>query len=461
MSDRESNIKTVLFLVIGILLLLSLVVCIFIVGQESEYVQTEAYVAEITKDAGGSGKNSVILNYDVGGTTYGYTYETKEDLNTNQKVTIFYDKKTPKYATVEKTSKIIFLFPVAGLVLCIAGLYQLFKNRGKSEDGEEQFKTSVINVVGNTQQLEIVADETEAQEYEKTHEEEIESDVKPIIKPETPIVEVELPKEAPAVEKVEVETEAPVTEPVTEVVTEPITEAPTQPVTEPVTVPAVDNVVSNPQPVVKKGINKKIIKYIFIVLILALLVVGGVFVYNFLTKEDRTETLTEISKSDKNMFMLGEEKFHIGDTVSELKKKGLSYEDNLIKDTDYIVSDSIAVYPFYYEGEAVFLGALYCPSEENCKYDDAVLIKANFYDDADVVVDETIKIGMYYDEIKDEYGKKAGKFYQDKDFYVWTFGDDGKIGEPYYLLRFNSSGRLEEIRIGVWWYEEEFEYTVK
>ena len=249
MSDRESNIKTVLFLVIGILLLLSLVVCIFIVGQESEYVQTEAYVAEITKDAGGSGKNSVILNYDVGGTTYGYTYETKEDLNTNQKVTIFYDKKTPKYATVEKTSKIIFLFPVAGLVLCVAGLYQLFKNRGKSEDGEEQFKTSVINVVGNTQQLEIVADETEAQEYEKTHEEEIESDVKPIIKPETPIVEVELPKEAPAVEKAEVETEAPVTEPVTEVVTEPITEAPTQPVTEPVTEAVTEPVTSAPVPV--------------------------------------------------------------------------------------------------------------------------------------------------------------------------------------------------------------------
>ena len=125
MNDRESNIKTVLFLVIGILLLLSLVVCIFIVGQESEYVQTEAYVAEITKDAGGSGKNSVILNYDVGGTTYGYTYETKEDLNTNQKVTIFYDKKTPKYATVEKTSKIIFLFPVAGLQISTCSRYFL------------------------------------------------------------------------------------------------------------------------------------------------------------------------------------------------------------------------------------------------------------------------------------------------------------------------------------------------
>lgn len=289
----------------------------------------------------------------------------------------------------------------------------------------------------------------------------------------TPEIETELPvkneKIVPILEPdknptivIPVVSTEPVTQPVTEIVTEPVVSVPvTEVVTESATVPVVDNVVSNPQLVSEKSITKKIVKYIFLVIILVLLVVGGGFAYNFLTKEDRTETLTEISKSDKTMFVIGEEKFYLGETVSSLKKKGLSYEDNLIKDTDYIVSDSIAVYPFYYEGEAVFLGALYCPSEENCKYDDAVLIKANFYDDADVIVDETIKIGMYYDEIKDEYGKKDGKFYQDKDFYVWTFGDDGKIGEPYYLLRFNSSERLEEIRIGVWWYEEEFEYTVK
>lgn len=238
MSDKETSIKTVLFLVIGILLLLSLVVCILIVVQENDYLQTEAYVAEITKDVGGSGKNEVMLNYDVGGTTYGYSYKTKDDLNENDKVTIFYDKKTPKYATVSKTSKLIFLFPVVGLILCIAGLYQLYKTRGKSEDGEEQFKTSVINVIGNTQQLEIVTDETEVQEYEKTYEEEIESDVKPIVKT-SKVEEVELPIEAPVViKKVEVEEVA--TELVTQPVTEPVTEAVTEPVTQPVTEPVTE-----------------------------------------------------------------------------------------------------------------------------------------------------------------------------------------------------------------------------
>lgn len=254
----------------------------------------------------------------------------------------------------------------------------------------------------------------------------------------------------------------PETEPVTEVVTEPETSAPVGEVTSEVSTssPVVDNVVSNPQQTQEKKKNK-ILMIILIAVVLGLVVFGTVFVVKTLNKEDRTETLNEIDKSDKTKFTLGEEEFYLGETVSSLKKKGLTYEDELVKDTDYIVSDSIAVYPFYYEGEAVLLGALYCPTEENCKYDDAILIKANFYDDTNVVIDDFVKVGLYYDDIKDEYGKKDGKFYQDKDFYVWTFGEDGKIGEPYYLLRFNSNERLEEIRIGVWWYEEEFEYTVK
>lgn len=307
----------------------------------------------------------------------------------------------------------------------------------------------------------------------------------------TPEIETELPvknqKVAPILEpdknptivipviKTEPETVVPTSEPVTEVpksepITQPMTEPVVVPVTEPVvevsatevqTTPAVNNLPSNPQSATGGKNNKKVKKIIIfgvLVLIVVAIVIGVAF---FLNREERTETLTEIDESDKVKFMLGEEEFYLGETVSSLKKKGLTYEDDLIRDTDYIVSDSIAVYPFYYEGEAVLLGALYCPTEENCKYDDAVLIKANFYENVDVVVDEYIKTGLYYDDIKDEYGKKDGKFYQDKEFYVWTFGEDGKIGEPYYLLRFNSSEKLEEIRIGVWWYEEEFEFTVK
>jgi sigma-B regulation protein RsbU (phosphoserine phosphatase) len=66
-------------------------------------------------------------------------------------------------------------------VLCILGLYELFKKNG-NDDGEDEFKTSVIGVVGNTQQLKIVTDEAEAQKYEKTPEEKVEPVVKTIKK---------------------------------------------------------------------------------------------------------------------------------------------------------------------------------------------------------------------------------------------------------------------------------------
>ena len=83
----------------------------------------------------------------------------------------------------------------------------------------------------------------------------------------TPEIETELPVKSekivpilepdknPTIVIPVISTEPVTSVPVTDAVIEPITEAPTQPVTEPVTVPAVDNVVSNPQPVVKKGIN--------------------------------------------------------------------------------------------------------------------------------------------------------------------------------------------------------------
>lgn len=180
MTDRETNIRSVLFLVIGILLLLSLVICIYIVIGEKDLVKTDAVVTEVKKDVNGTGKNDIYLTYEVDGTSYKYNYYTKDDLNVDDVVSIYYHSKNATSVTTFKVPKIIFICPVIGLVLCILGLYELFK-KNTSDDGEEDFKTSVIGVVGNTQQLKIVAD-TEAQEYEKTPEEKIEPVVKTIKK---------------------------------------------------------------------------------------------------------------------------------------------------------------------------------------------------------------------------------------------------------------------------------------
>lgn len=181
MTDRETNIRSVLFLVIGILLLLSLVICIYIVSGEKDLVEIDSTVIEVKKDANGTGKNEVTVVYDVDGTSYEYNFYSKEDVNVDDKVPIFYHSENATSVTTYKVPKIIFICPVIGLVLCILGLYELFK-KNSSEDGEEEFKTSVIGVVGNTQQLKIVADDAETQKYEKTSEEKVEPVVKTIKK---------------------------------------------------------------------------------------------------------------------------------------------------------------------------------------------------------------------------------------------------------------------------------------
>ena len=221
------------------------VITIFIINNQKDLVNVDAVVTKVTKDADGNGKNDVKSIYMVNGIPHEYKFSTTDDLNVDDTVSIYYHKESPTSVTPYKVPKLIFLCPVLGLVLCVVGLYELFKRKKNSTDGEEEFKTSVIGVVGDTQQLKIVAAETNAQEYEKTPEEEIEPTVK-TIKKEPEKVElvkvVEPVKEEPAIELPmvasvpEVEEEVVVTEPEVE---EPITEAPTEPVLKPVMVEAV------------------------------------------------------------------------------------------------------------------------------------------------------------------------------------------------------------------------------
>ncbi len=196
MSDRETNLRSVFFLVIGILLLLSLVVCIFIVSGEKDLIETQATVKTVVKDVDGTGENEITVTYKVkDGATYEYKYVDDEDINEQDKVTIYYDSKNETAVTTFKVPKIIFIAPAIGLVLCALGLYELFKKNNPTEDGEEQFKTSVIGVIGNTQQLKIVADESEAPEYEKTPEEKVE----PVVKTIKKVVTIQTP--APQIEQ--------------------------------------------------------------------------------------------------------------------------------------------------------------------------------------------------------------------------------------------------------------------
>lgn len=241
MTQRETNLRSVLFLVIGILLLLSLVICLYIVSSESDLVKVTSEITEIKTNAENAEEMEIYVTYDVDGQSYKYLYEPQDpsEFKMGDKVVIYYHEKAPSSVQTFKTSKLIFIWPVIGLALCILGIFELFR-KTDDEDDEDEFETSVIGVVGNTQQLKIVTNDTEVQAYEPTPEEVVEAPVKTVVKEE--VVDSSVIDASPVVEEstpVQVET---VPQPVQEV-SEPVVEAP--PVAE--TAPA--SSIANPDPV--------------------------------------------------------------------------------------------------------------------------------------------------------------------------------------------------------------------
>lgn len=188
MTERETVLRSVLFLVIGILLLLSLVICVYIVSDERDLIKVEADVTDVTKDVDGTGKNDVTISYEVDGVTYHDNFYYKDDVNVDDKIPIYYHENNVESIKTFKTSKLIFICPAVGLVLCLLGLFELFR-KDRSNDEEQEFKTSVINVVDNTQQLKIVTTDTPVKEYVKTPEEKIETEVKTLKKDNVPIID--------------------------------------------------------------------------------------------------------------------------------------------------------------------------------------------------------------------------------------------------------------------------------
>lgn len=170
MSDREISLRSIIFLVIGILLLLSLVICIYIVDGEKDLVKISADVVNVNKDTEGTGKNDVTVAYRVNNVFYEYNFYYKDDVNVNDKIDIYYHENNVVAVQTFKTSKLIFICPIFGLLLCIFGLFELFK-KSKDEQENEEFKTQVISVIGNTQQLKIITDDQETAGYVKSDEE--------------------------------------------------------------------------------------------------------------------------------------------------------------------------------------------------------------------------------------------------------------------------------------------------
>lgn len=187
MTEKETIFRSVLFLVIGILLLISLIVCIYIFSYEKNFAPIEATIEEVVKDKKSTNLNHYVAMYKAPEGEYRAEFSTKADYKKNDKVKIYYNTKTGqnKYTRLKLTSKAILICPLIGLVLCGFGLFSLFRKRKKEE---ELFKTNVIATDGKTQQLQIEA--KESQSYVKTPEEQKEVEVKS--------VKVATPEAAPA-----------------------------------------------------------------------------------------------------------------------------------------------------------------------------------------------------------------------------------------------------------------------
>lgn len=179
MTDKEVNIRSVLFLVIGILLVLSLVICIYIVNTEKDLVSTDAVVVDVKNDKDGTGKNDVTVMYEVDNVTYEYNFYYKDDIKKDDKVTVFYDEENVKSVKPYKTSKLIFVCPILGLILCVLGLFELF-SKSKDKVIIDGVDTKVIGEDAKTQQLKIITSDENVVDYVKTPEEEEEVPIKEI-----------------------------------------------------------------------------------------------------------------------------------------------------------------------------------------------------------------------------------------------------------------------------------------
>ncbi len=177
MSDREINIRSVLFLVVGILLVLSLVVCIYIVNTERDLIKTEATVIKVENDSDGTGKNKVTVVYDVDNQSYEYEFYYKDQIKENDKLSLYYHNRDVTSVQTFKTNKIIFVCPLIGLVLCGIGLYELLRNN--SEDKVEM-ETQAVEVNEENGEKSLIAEkiveakaETSQDDTEKSSEEEV------------------------------------------------------------------------------------------------------------------------------------------------------------------------------------------------------------------------------------------------------------------------------------------------
>ena len=205
----------------------------------------------------------------------------------------------------------------------------------------------------------------------------------------------------------------------------------------------------------KSKTNRIKLKHMILIFFILILIIISIMLLN-----NRNNDATK--KASYYTFSVGNKEFLIGEKVSYYEKKGFSYKDDYYSDNSFIVPDGLLTQSFYKNNEAVMYAAMHCRQEKKCDFSDANVIKINFYESiGKVKFADFITLGTTYEEIVKKIGEPDGKFYMNEKEYVWSFYDKGKMDNPYYVLEFDNSKKVVNMKIGMWWYEGEYEYTVK
>ena len=211
----------------------------------------------------------------------------------------------------------------------------------------------------------------------------------------------------------------------------------------------------------KKILSKKTLLFLVIIIIL---IIVSIFFIRKLTERQRNASSLGSVKEQNLKFKLDGDEYILGERLGKKKEKGLLYDEKN-KSINTLDFDTIGLQSFSHNKKLFFNGVYYCNKEDGCDLDDNILIKLNFDSRCNVLIDDFIKFGLKYDEVVEKYGKESGVYYQDEDYLVWASDSTGKVGSYYFILQFKSNdffstNGVSSIKIGVWWYDGEYDRTV-
>ena len=134
-KGKKGTVKEYVFLFIGLLLLISLFICIYLVNLDRQYIHTTATISDVVEL---EDTNKVTLNYNVAGESYDYEVSYKGEVIVGDKVDLSYFKENFAIAKLNKTNKLIFVCPLIGFILCVIGIVEIMRKKKMDADKEEE-----------------------------------------------------------------------------------------------------------------------------------------------------------------------------------------------------------------------------------------------------------------------------------------------------------------------------------